>query len=81
MTCVQLAVLWIVLLRYGLLARIAFAFAFPVGLMMPGASDWSAWYGAPATIGLLTVGALALYGFIVSMAGRPLFTDAMIEGS
>ena len=54
-------------------------FAYFVIQNHPAAPDLWAWYAAPAVTGYLAVAALAVYGFLVSQAGRPLISDKIIE--
>jgi serine/threonine-protein kinase len=68
----------LVLFRYGLLAGIAWCFTYLVLNRLPGASDWSAWYAVPQMIGLLTLAALSVIGYLVSLAGRPLIGDDVL---
>jgi hypothetical protein len=66
-----LAVLTIVMLRFGLIAAI-FAYATKVILRLPHTVDWSAWYAGTTLIPLFCLVLLAIYGFRTSLGGRRL---------
>ena len=68
-----------VFFRFGLLPLL-------VGLSLAGliapitlTLDPSRWYSAATYLGLAMALALAVYGFYVSVAGRPLFRDELQE--
>jgi Protein kinase domain len=63
-----------VFLRVGVLALVAGG-AFPVGVLLrvPVTLDPAAWYFGHSLVVLLILGALAVYGFLVSLGGRPAF--------
>ena len=62
----------IVFLRAGLLAQCAMLFT-EVLVRVPLTLDPDAWYFAYSLVVLLIVTALATYGFLVSLGGRPAF--------
>jgi len=62
-----------VLLRFGLLAFATAFLTFSLLLRFPITLDPSAWYVGASVMALGTVVLLAVYGFLVSLAGRPLF--------
>ena len=62
-----------VLLRFGLLAAIAAYGSYYLLATFPPTLDLSVWYIGLVPIPLLTVAAMAIYGFRTSLAGRPLF--------
>jgi hypothetical protein len=68
-----------VLFRYGLLS-VAAALTIS-GLLSRLPLTWSppAWYAGPMILALALVVAPALWGFWTSLAGRPLFRDAILE--
>jgi serine/threonine-protein kinase len=69
-----------VLLRVGLLASILSFFFAMLILHLPLTNDLSAWY-APWALGVLSLGfALTIYGYVVSLAGRPLLKDVLDGG-
>ena len=61
-----------VLLRVGLLALLAMAFS-DLLVRVPITLDTHAWYFGNSLVVLLVLGALATYGFLVSLGGRPAF--------
>jgi serine/threonine-protein kinase len=68
-----------ILLRGGLLATILSHFFSNILLGLPLTLDFTAWY-APWALGVLVLASvLPLYGFYVSMAGKPLFEDVLQE--
>ncbi len=74
----QLAVFIVLLLRFGVLALMAWGFV-AVGIgMMPLTLDPSAWYFPASLTKMAVVGGLAVYGFLVSLGGRPLFGKGIL---
>ena len=67
-----------VFLRFGLLAWV-FANYFGHFLEFPLTTDSSAWYAGTSLFLLLVLAALAIYGFRVALAGRPLFSGMRLE--
>jgi hypothetical protein len=45
---------------------------------MPLAVDLTSWYGYTTWLALLTTAGVALWGFRVALAGRPLFRDEIL---
>ena len=66
----------VVLLRFGLLALIAY---FVFGDFTPLTSDFSAWYGGASLWTFLVVLAIAAYAFHTSLGGQKLFTGKLLE--
>jgi serine/threonine-protein kinase len=67
----------VVLLRVGILASILSFFFATLILHLPLTGDLSAWY-VPWALGVLAlVVAVTVYGYFVSLAGRPLFRDVL----
>jgi hypothetical protein len=62
-----------VLLRYGLLALIAYHFFRRMIGTFVQTTDFSTWYGQPALVACLLLLALGGYAFYLSLAGRPVF--------
>jgi hypothetical protein len=58
--------------RVGLLAQLAMLFT-GVLVRVPMTLDTNAWYFGTSLAVLLVLGALATYGFLVSLGGRPAF--------
>jgi hypothetical protein len=61
------------LAKFGVLTATASFFAGILLLELPLTTNWSAWYAEGALLGTATVVALALYGFFITLAGRPLW--------
>jgi serine/threonine-protein kinase len=75
----QMAVFIVLLLRFGVLALMAWGFvAVGVG-MMPLTLDPAAWYIGSSLTKMAAVGGLAVYGFLVALGGRPLFGKGILE--
>jgi serine/threonine-protein kinase len=75
---VQAAALILVFLRFGLLAFV-FGNYFAHFLEFPLTTDSSAWYAGTSLFLLLVLAALAIYGFRIATAGRPLFSGARLD--
>ena len=63
----------IVLLRVGLVAYIAMFVVTNFLTQLPLTLDINAWYFGQSLVVLLLIGALATYGFLVALGGRPAF--------
>ena len=72
------AALILVFLRFGLLALV-FGNYFHHFLEFPLTTDSSAWYAGTSLFLLLVLAALAVYGFRIALAGRPMFTGMPLE--
>jgi hypothetical protein len=67
-----------VVFRLGLLSAAVMGYVFLVLLHLPLTTDWAAWYADASALGLMVVGGLAIYGFIVSLAGKPPFGRPLV---
>jgi hypothetical protein len=67
-----------VFLRFGLLAWV-FTNYFYHFLEFPLTTDSSAWYAGTSLFLLLVLAALAVYGFRIALAGRPMFSGMRLE--
>jgi hypothetical protein len=67
-----------VFLRFGLLALV-FANYFGHCLEFPLTADSSAWYAGTSLFVLLVLAAIAIYGFRIALAGRPMFSGAGLD--
>jgi serine/threonine-protein kinase len=67
-----------VFLRFGLLAWVV-ANYFGHMLDFPLTTDSSAWYAGTSLFVLLVLAALAVYGFRIALAGRPVFSGAVLD--
>jgi hypothetical protein len=63
----------IALTRFGILTVAAAVYAAVTIVDSPLTTNWSAWYAPIALLGIGTVMALALFGFVTTLAGRPLW--------
>ncbi len=75
---VQAAALILVFLRFGLLVFV-FAVYFSHFLEFPLTTDSSAWYAGTSLFLLLVLAALAVYGFRIALAGRPMLPAMRLE--
>jgi len=67
-----------VLIRFGLLACFSMSlFQQSIAWSSPVA-DFPAWYAQPFVMELLAAGILAVYGFVISTAGRPIFREPIL---
>jgi serine/threonine-protein kinase len=67
-----------VFVRFGLLAWV-FANYFGHCLQFPLTTDSSAWYAGTSLLVLLVLAAIAVYGFRIALAGRPMFSGMRLE--
>jgi serine/threonine-protein kinase len=77
------AVFWgitiFILMRFGLFPLVAFFLTSDVLHYFVNSIQVSHWYAAPTLLGVLFVLALAVYGFRVSLAGRPVFSGTALD--
>jgi serine/threonine protein kinase len=66
-------ILALILLRFGLVPLVVGAFTVDLLGNIPFTADFSAWYAAPSFLALLSVVALAGWGFYHSLGGEPLW--------
>ena len=67
------------LMRFGVLAAVAFNYVHNVVLAFPLTTNPSAWYAPPAMLAIASVCALAIYAFQATFAGRR-FWKVSLEG-
>ena len=72
------AYLWI-LRRFGLVALTVLCFVDQLADQAPLTTPLTAWYTEGGMIGMVAIVAMALYGFHVSRAGKPLFAPGALE--
>ena len=72
------AYLWI-LRRFGLVALTVLYFVDQLADQIPLTTPVTAWYTEGGMVGVVAIVALALYGFHVSRAGKPLFAGDALE--
>jgi hypothetical protein len=68
-----------VVYRLGLLSAAVMGYVFLLLLHLPLTTDWAAWYAGASALGLLVVGGLATYGFVVALAGKPPFGRGVLD--
>jgi hypothetical protein len=73
------AILVFIMLRFGMFAMIVTMFVINSTVENYMTMDFGAWYGLSSAAVLLLLGGLALWGFRVSLGGRPLFSAAALE--
>jgi ABC-type Mn2+/Zn2+ transport system permease subunit len=77
------AVFWgitiVILMRFGLFCLMVSFTTLDVLHYLVNSIQLSQWYAAPTILGVLVVLALAVYGFRVSLAGRPVFSGAALD--
>jgi hypothetical protein len=67
------------MLRFGMFALIMTMFVINTSVQNYLTADYTAWYGQSSLAILLVISILALWGFRVSLGGRPLFSAAAFE--
>ena len=67
-----------VFVRFGLLAWV-FANYFGHMLQFPLTTDSSAWYAGTSLMVLVVLAAIAIYGFRIALAGRPMLSGMRLE--
>ena len=73
------AVLIVLLIRFGLLATVATMVCSTILDSYPVTLDFSTPYAGAGLFGMLVLAAYALYAFRISLAGRPLFEDKLLQ--
>jgi hypothetical protein len=73
------AIHWFVLFRFGLLPILVGATISDLLQNLPLTFDLTAWYADVTLLTLALVLGLAVWGFWISLAGRPLFRDQILE--
>jgi hypothetical protein len=67
---ILLAIVAFTLIRFGVLATVAYAYAQNSILEFPLTTNWSAFYAGAALLCIATILVLALYGFVTTLRGR-----------
>jgi hypothetical protein len=73
------AVILYILLRWGLLAALAMGMVYGELYGAPLTLDTSSWYAGRSYFVLAACVALAIYGFVVSLGGKPMFGRPLFE--
>jgi hypothetical protein len=68
----------LVLIRFGLLACFSVSLFQQFIAWSSPVADFPAWYAQPFVMELLAAGILAVYGFVISTAGRPIFREPIL---
>jgi hypothetical protein len=66
------------LIRWGILPMMVASFIAELTIYTPLTIDLAAWYSGPTLVVLATVLTLAIWSFVVALAGRPLFEDELL---
>ena len=76
---IVVAVVALVIVRFGVLAAVAYYFTFYCAIL--GGAPWttsvSVWYARTALLAIAAILAVAIYGFRTTLAGRPLWRDEL----
>jgi hypothetical protein len=76
---VQGVLVLFVLVRFGLLACFSMSLFQQLGASwISPVAHFPAWYAQPFVMELLPAGILAVYGFVISTAGRPIFREPIL---
>ncbi len=67
------------ILPRGLLCLVVLTYVALALEVIPGTPDLSAWYAGRALLALGFLAALAVYGFVVSLGGKPAFGEGLLE--
>jgi type II secretory pathway component PulF len=71
------AILVLIVFRFGVVPLVVGAFTVDMLLNVPLTADLSAWYAGTSLFALLSVVALAVWGFYHSLGGEPLWKVEM----
>jgi len=67
----------IIVIRFGLIPLVCAIFTIDMLIGVPFSADWSAWYMPTSMIALLSVVAMAVWGFYHSLGGQPVWKIEM----
>ncbi len=76
---ISMALFWFVLFRFGLLPIILGSTVCDLLLILPLTFNLTAWYGYVTPLTLFVTVGVAVWGFWVALAGRPLFRDEILQ--
>jgi serine/threonine-protein kinase len=71
---VGLLIIAVTLTRFGVLATVALTYIRFMTEDFPLTTNWSAWYANGALLAVVTVVSLSLFGFVITLKGRPLWS-------
>jgi uncharacterized membrane protein YfcA len=69
-----------VVFRFGLLSTAVMVYVCVTQMYMPSTTDATVWYAGVSALSLAIVIGLAVYGFLVSLAGKPIFGRSILQG-
>jgi drug/metabolite transporter superfamily protein YnfA len=69
-----------VVFRFGLLSTAIMAFTCTTQVYLPTTTDLTTWYAGVSAFSIAIVAALAVYGFLVSLDGKPIFGRSVLQG-
>jgi serine/threonine-protein kinase len=69
-----------VMIRFGLVSSVVMFYFAGIPFLFPVTTDWSVWYNSRSIPLLLILGSIVVYAFYLSLAGRPLFKEDLIDG-
>ena len=75
----NISIIMLVLIRFGLVAALAATTLLELLRIMPLTFDPSVWYSNVTFVVLGFIGAMAIYGFHTALAGRSLFRDELLD--
>ncbi len=72
-------IILVIMIRFGLLSLVVMGLVVPLLIGYPTTVDFSRWHAGAGAIGPAAALALGVAGFWISLAGRPLFRDELLE--
>ena len=69
----------VTMIRFGLLSLVVMGLVVPLLIGYPTTVDFSSWHAGAGAIGPAAALALGVAGFWISLAGRPLFRDELLQ--
>ena len=76
---VTLLIIWVALLRFGLLSVAICTSVGELLTQLPMTFDVSAWYAGASLPALILIFGMTVWAFRIALAGRPLFRDTILE--
>ena len=68
-----------IVFRFGLLSTAIMVYVCVIQMYLPSTTDPTAWYAGVSALSLAIVVGLAVYGFLVSLAGKPIFGRSLLH--
>jgi hypothetical protein len=68
-----------VVFRFGLLSTAIMVYICFTQIYLPSTTDPTVWYVGVSALSLSIVVGLAVYGFLVSLAGKPIFGRSILQ--